>query len=154
MGCLPDINWETLDFWTISPVVPTFHNKMLCSSRIVAMHRLSLFQKHQGSPEKKKKNTEKITWYFLRVAFPKCFCWIHFSKLPIFFWGGGKTVKFFGGIFGCSSFVTGFTTKALFPRALWKDATKKPIRSTEEEPWRAARLVKVTLQKKTWHRLF
>ena len=57
-------------------------------------------------------------------------------------------MKFFGGIFGCSSFVTGFTTKALFPRALWKDATKKPIRSTEEEPWKPQGWSKLHYRKK------
>ena len=96
MGCLPDINWETLDFWTISPVVPTFHNKMLCSSRIVAMHRLSLFQKHQGSPEKKKKTRKRSRDISCGSRFQSVFVGFIFQSCPYFFGGEGKRWSFLG----------------------------------------------------------
>ena len=95
------------------------------------MHRLSLFQKHQGSPEKnttEKKIPMDISCFL--VVFPPSvvFVGVHFSKLPIFLLGGWKNAEVFWG---------DFWTKAR-PRALWKDATEKPIRSTEEEPWKKA----------------
>ena len=101
----------------------------------------------RGSSEK---TTETITWYFLFFCCVSkvFFCWGSFFKVAhIFFWGDGKKVKFFGVIFGFSSFATGFTTKVLFPRALWKDATKKPIRSTEEEPEKRRNVGRYTTEK-------
>ena len=99
MGCLPNINWETLDFWTISPVLPTFHSKMLCSSRIVAMHRLSLFQKHQGKLRKNDRNNHMVFLAFL-LCFQSVFLLgFIFQSCPHIFLGGWKKGEVFWGDF-------------------------------------------------------